>query len=78
MIRLLFTVTFCAICLSMLAATTYEVPPQVLYWLDGVPIYQIEDPKEFGADPIEFDPMDGSRTAYHWDGRKYVKMWRRG
>jgi hypothetical protein len=51
----------------MFAATTYEVPTIAL-----------EDPAYHGASIIEFDPMDGSRTAYHWDGRKYVKMWRRG
>jgi hypothetical protein len=63
---------------SMLAFTLIlnePFPPQVLYWRDGQPIYQIEDPVYHGADLIEYDPMDGSRTAYHWDGNKYVAMW---
>ena len=67
MIRLLFTICFFSVCLSLFAATTYEVPTIAL-----------EDPVYHGASIIEFDPVDGSRTAYHWDGRKYVKMWRRG
>lgn len=39
-------------------------------------IIKMEDPKYHGADCITTD-WKGAQVAYKWDGRKYVKMWRR-
>lgn len=77
MTRILFVVSFALVCLFLWMATTYQPEPKVLFWRDGKPIYKLEDPAEFGATSIEFDPKDGSRTAYYWDGEKNVKLWRR-